>query len=1012
MKTKRYPLPHILLAVVVAFCLCCSICGGVAFADMSTMGSANSSSDAASSAQSASTTDEAAEQLGLMVHLSKLTGSSQKATDGVSLDNEGVGALFPTMLSLTTTPSVISTGIECKMDEVCGFDPCTCGKPDAWGHCACGGFKDTVPDVSVTVADTSVAKTATFLGKTWIVPVSAGTTTVTIKASLVHYKDAVYSFQLTVNPLGIADVLLVVAALLLAAALLTALFFAVRFLARRIHRGASARKAVRAQGRKLKEEHPLTWKARLDQATGKKRKARRPRNPFVHDFLYGCRQGLPVLLGALVVFCVLVPVSTSVISDVSVFNVDYTHEQIKYQLYAQSAAPFVNGACVLYGFLLAFALFKFLLEKKAVTAFFSVGLSRQRLFASRYLVGALFILLGIAIPFCISLALNVAALGLYDGQIPQFFYVVCGYLLVALIAFTISAFSVSRAGTLFESCSFAAALLLGITVILWGVGCIAENLLVGNASGISFYGQDAVIEPSLLDGLSFVNPVLFFAEEGASHQYFMAMHPVYYPQDGSWLLLAAWLGVCVVLGGVALLSFCRRSGEQAEMAGKSPVLSLITVAVFGLAVFAVALRLLENVDLGVALVSGFILFVLVSVVLLFGPYRGRTSAKVSLLCTGSEFAALAVVVLIIYTGAFGFSSYVPELATIDSVEVSYVGSPSYLTSSFAGMSGGSSYYFTSSRTYSDADSVETVRQVHQQLIGSARDQLATNYTDFGSTTVIYDVKLVYTLADGSTLTRYYDRASVQELSQLTALDDDAQSKALEAAVVSGSTGALSDEDYAAIQKSPAYKAYRSGAMYVADGALNKIMALDCSDQDRLALLEALSKDLATLSSSERYAPQSQAKAVLMFTLSPETDVDSFGYSFSNAVSYITDEWVNTMAWMNEHGVFDSISQEIDTRIIESLSFQLDDPYASINKVTMPTSRYFMGYRTSVANQYWVTQDYGALKTVTDQAQIAEVMPNLRLGCYMTGGYLVQAKLRGIEAYVYFYLPAQDAPSYL
>ncbi len=58
-----------------------------------------------------------------------------------------------------------------------------------------------------------------------------------------------------------------------------------------------------------------------------------------------------------------------------------------------------------------------------------------------------------------------------------------------------------------------------------------------------------------------------------------------------------------------------------------------------------------------------------------------------------------------------------------------------------------------------------------------------------------------------------------------------------------------------------------------------------------------------------------------------------------------------------------------------------------------------------AGQYWITQDYGALKVVDEQGKIAECVPNLRMGCYMTGGYLVQAKLRGIEAYVYFYLPA-------
>lgn len=150
----------------------------------------------------------------------------------------------------------------------------------------------------------------------------------------------------------------------------------------------------------------------------------------------------------------------------------------------------------------------------------------------------------------------------------------------------------------------------------------------------------------------------------------------------------------------------------------------------------------------------------------------------------------------------------------------------------------------------------------------------------------------------------------------------------------------------------------------------------------------------------------------MFTLSPELDVASFGYSFSNAVSYVTDDWTRTMAWLEGKGLVEALGTALDSRVIEQLTFQLDDPYASINKVTQPVSRYFMAYRSSTAGQYWITQDFGALKVVDEQDKIADIVPNLRTGCYMTGGYLVQAKLRGIEAYVYFYLPAELAPSYL
>lgn len=268
------------------------------------------------------------------------------------------------------------------------------------------------------------------------------------------------------------------------------------------------------------------------------------------------------------------------------------------------------------------------------------------------------------------------------------------------------------------------------------------------------------------------------------------------------------------------------------------------------------------------------------------------------------------------------------------------------------------------------------------------------------------------MKDGSSVVRYYRQATVGELSALTALDNDAHARELERAVVTGATDALSDDERAMLSESPSYNAYRSGYIYAADGALNRIVAVECTDEERAELLDALAADLAETSAAERYQSTSPARVALMFTLSPELDVASFGYSFSNAVTYVTDDWVRTMAWLAEKGYIDALGGELDPKVIEELTFQLDDPYASINKVTQPVSRYFMAYRSETAGQYWITQDYGALKTMDSQAEIAEVVPNLRMGCYMTGGYLVQAKLRGIEAYVYFYLPFELAPETL
>ncbi len=733
---------------------------------------------------------------------------------------------------------------------------------------------------------------------------------------------------------------------------------------------------------------------------------------LLHDVGVSFRRALPVLLAGIVAFCVAVPASTTVVHDISIFNVNYTHDQLKYQLFAQGLGDVVNAFAVVFGAALAVVLFRFLLEKRSATAFFSVGMSRAALFGVRFVVGAACLVIGIGVPFAVSFVLNGAALGIYDGFAGEAAFVALGYILVALVSFLISAIAIAAAGTLLEGVLFAAALLGGVSAALWGLGVIAVRLLVGNAAGAQLYDQAIEVAPSLLNQLSWANPLTFFAQEGASHQYFMASGTNFAPEPGNWMLLAGWLAVALLLCIMASWVFCRRRGEQAEMAGCSPALSLIAVAVVGLAAFGAAMSVLDGVNAAVALTVSFAAFLLVSLLLLLGPLRGRTSRKRAVSCIAGEVCAMAACVVVVATGGLGFSSYIPPAQDVESVEVSYNGSPSYLTEGFSGVSSESSYYYTSYRTYSQESSIELVRSIHGQLIDSARAARETDYEDFQSTVVPYDVVIRYRMKDGSECVRYFNQATIGELSAMLALDNDEHIHELESAVITGSSEGLSDEEYSALTQSPSYSAFRQGAVYAADGALNRIVAVDCTDEERTELLDAMAADLSSLTANERSMPTSATRAALMFTLSPEVDVASFGFSFSDSVSYVTDAWTNTMAWLEEHGVIDELGSELDPAIIESLTLQVDDPYASINEVTSPVSRYFMAYRAEVSGNFWITQDYGSKNTISNQEQIAQILPNLRTGCYMTGGYLVQAKLRGIEAYVYLYLPAELAPDFL
>lgn len=102
--------------------------------------------------------------------------------------------------ALRASPSSAALGIDCGMADMCGIDPCTCGSPDAWGHCACNGTKKTLVSYRVTVSDPSVARVSVANGKLVVKGLSAGHTDVRVTARLEHYADAVETVRVTVQP--------------------------------------------------------------------------------------------------------------------------------------------------------------------------------------------------------------------------------------------------------------------------------------------------------------------------------------------------------------------------------------------------------------------------------------------------------------------------------------------------------------------------------------------------------------------------------------------------------------------------------------------------------------------------------------------------------------------------------------------------------------------------------------------------------------------------------------------
>lgn len=116
--------------------------------------------------------------------------------------------LAPLVLSAATNPVSIEVGRDCGMDWMCGISPCLCGSADHWGGCSCNGLEEVSPQVSFMSSDEGVVRVVEAFGQTWLVPVGAGTATVTATPALRYHAGQDVTFAVRVDGAQAGDALL------------------------------------------------------------------------------------------------------------------------------------------------------------------------------------------------------------------------------------------------------------------------------------------------------------------------------------------------------------------------------------------------------------------------------------------------------------------------------------------------------------------------------------------------------------------------------------------------------------------------------------------------------------------------------------------------------------------------------------------------------------------------------------------------------------------------------------
>ena len=302
----------------------------------------------------------------------------------------------------------------------------------------------------------------------------------------------------------------------------------------------------------------------------------------LHDFLYVIGKNYWVFLVMLAFFIIAIPFFTAGLPGDSIFNIEVTHDQLKYRLIHESALQAVLAGCLFFGLVDGIVSFKFIQDKKETTIFFSLGLTRTRLFFNRCLSGVLILFVSIAIPMLISLGLNIHALGAYEGVVRDTFYILAGLTVAACVSYFVTIIVCALAGTMAETVVYWCGLMATPYVVCYSLNTLMKTLFWGNPWGAVTYTQTETVRPDLMEKFSWADPCTFFYGELKTHAQFMrplssAVPPAVEPK-----VLIAWCVIAVVLLILAVVFVKRRKAEVAGIAGTNRCLSewLIAVTAF------------------------------------------------------------------------------------------------------------------------------------------------------------------------------------------------------------------------------------------------------------------------------------------------------------------------------------------------------------------------------------------------------------------------------------------------